>query len=376
MGEILEVGSRKHQRQRKHLTWVGQNARRCTEEKYDFKMRHLKRKHITELRNENKKDYVTKWREKHHNLQIYRELDGKEPEVIPQEEVLQIGHFPLNKKEKTFLRYFPKATIERKFDLKVFNNDCQQMGCKIRWEEQRINQYMEEKASLPDERITKYEDLEDEEKENLVLEEEKDKKIYVREEGTLIMAKARITESRLNAHIMLPPSQPLEKEAQINLRIGRSNQIAKDFYHQETREGKQRPNMDREEMEGKISIEKRLKAEEIIMLQSDKSGKLIPTKRDLIAKLGEEHTMKDREKTKKEDFNPHEEQDHHTSQLIMCFNIILEKVQRHQGNKGCNASVLSCEDFLRRVEIINRTYQNSEQDISMGATDVNALFPA
>ena len=83
MGEILEVGSRKHQRQRKHLTWVGQNARRCTEEKYDFKMRHLKRKHITELRNENKKDYVTKWREKHHNLQIYRELDEKEPEVIP-----------------------------------------------------------------------------------------------------------------------------------------------------------------------------------------------------------------------------------------------------------------------------------------------------
>ena len=51
--------------------------------------------------------------------------------------------------------------------VKVFNNDCQQMGCKIRWEEQRINQYMEEKASLPDERITKYEDLEDEEEENL-----------------------------------------------------------------------------------------------------------------------------------------------------------------------------------------------------------------
>ena len=78
------------------------------------------------------------------------------------EEVLQIGDFHFNDNEKSFLRYPPKVTIQRNLDLKVFNNDGQQMGCKIRRKEQRINQYMEEQSRLLDEKIVEYEDPEDE----------------------------------------------------------------------------------------------------------------------------------------------------------------------------------------------------------------------
>ena len=101
MGEILKVGSRKHQKQRKHLTWVGQNARRATEMKYDSKMKHLIKKHRIEERNERRKEYMVKWKDKHPNLEVYRELEGEEPDEIEQE------------------------------DVKVFNTDSQQMGCKI-----------------------------------------------------------------------------------------------------------------------------------------------------------------------------------------------------------------------------------------------------
>ena len=40
------------------------------------------------------------------------------------------------------------------------------------------------------------------------------------------------------------------------------------------------------------------------------------------------------------------------------------------------ASVLSSEDFLRRLETINTRYKDSEEGISMVATDISALFPS
>ena len=68
-------------------------------------------------------------------------MDGKTPGECTPDEITEIRKMDLNEKEKKFLRYPPKATVERDLDIKVFNCDCQQMRCKIRWEERRIREY-------------------------------------------------------------------------------------------------------------------------------------------------------------------------------------------------------------------------------------------
>ena len=56
--------------------------------------------------------------------------------------------------------------------------------------------------------------------------------------------------------------------------------------------------------------------------------------------------------------------------------LLLEKVQRHNTALGKTASVISSEDFLRRLESINRKHQGSDELVTMVATDVSALFPS
>ena len=45
-------GTRKHQSIRKHLNWVGKNARDSIDKKYDRKIAHLRQKHQTDVRKE------------------------------------------------------------------------------------------------------------------------------------------------------------------------------------------------------------------------------------------------------------------------------------------------------------------------------------
>ena len=56
--------------------------------------------------------------------------------------------------------------------------------------------------------------------------------------------------------------------------------------------------------------------------------------------------------------------------------LILEKVQRHNSALGRTASVISSEDFLHRLERINRDHKTSEEGLTMVATYVSALFPS
>ena len=183
-GRLIQLygrGTRKQQRQRKHLGWVGNNARRVLDAKYDRKISHLREKYDTEGRKKEKKKLRTRWKERHPGLEIYKELDGEIETPTPNEdEITQVGDFSLNKNEREFLKYPPKTTLERPFDINIFKEDSQQMGCKLRWEEERANNYNKEREEslIPDEIGRKYEDLDDDEKLDLILQESKDRQIY------------------------------------------------------------------------------------------------------------------------------------------------------------------------------------------------------
>ena len=52
-------------------------------------------------------------------------------------------------------------------------------------------------------------------------------------------------------------------------------------------------NLSEEEKDGLRSLQKRLREKEIIILKTDKSGKMCVTTREEYVKMGEEHTKKD-----------------------------------------------------------------------------------
>ena len=101
------------------------------------------------------------------------------------------------------------------------------MGCKIWWEERRIEDYNQDKRS------------------------------YDSKNGTINMSWARITDSRLNSHVTLPGMQAPEKEAHISMRISIFNNITKRFYVEDRRKGIQAPNMDNDQTLGLKSFKKR-----------------------------------------------------------------------------------------------------------------------
>ena len=320
--------TRKHQRQKKHLGWIGQSAKRNLDEKYDKKIRHLMKKHRTEERKKERGKIKTKWREKHPTLDVYKELEDDQLTTTmttrTEDDVYKVGNFSLNKDEIAFLQYPPKTTLERTFNMDVFQEDSQQMGCKLRWEEERALRHNRDLLmDLPESEVgmKKYEDLDAEEKENILMKETRERQIYDRKTNTINLSKFRATDSKVNAHITLPAPLPVDKEALINLRINAFNNIARDYYERDTENGLSTMNLPAEALDGKESIERRVKKKELVMLQTDKSGKMVPTEYDSYIRMGEEHTRKDRLITRAEAHRLHREQDNHSSQLMKCFNL-------------------------------------------------------
>ena len=312
------------------------------------------------------------------------------------------------------------------------------MGCKLRWEARRRMEFQEEQEHLPEEAIRKYEDLDEDEREALLVEEGRHFQIYNRGEATIDLSKARVTDSRMNSHVTLPTLKSVEEEAKINLRLGTYKRVANSFLVDSTDNGRQAPNLPFEVTKGLKLVSSRIKAGELVMLKTDKSDKFCPVSPEAFTMMGREHTSKDREITRKEAYQIHEHQDCHTSQMLKCFqmgashghqkrmresylggkgiapmnllvkdhkppdpktglpktrpvvsgnrsnnggpsemvSLILEKVQRHNSASGKTASVISSEDFLHRLEKINWGHKASEEKLTMVATDVSALFPS
>ena len=67
--------------------------------------------------------------------------------------------------------------------------------------------------------IRRYEDLEDDEKQKLVLEDARERAIYNRPKATLNMTKISVNQSKHNSKVSLPTELIPSKEAKINTRL-------------------------------------------------------------------------------------------------------------------------------------------------------------
>ena len=85
-----------------------------------------------------------------------------------------------------------------------------------------------------------------------------------------------------------------KNEALMEMRRG-TNEKTYNNYREETcnKKGEVKGNLSEEEKEGLKSLQKRIKEKEIIIMKTDKSGKMCICTREEYKKMGEKHTEKD-----------------------------------------------------------------------------------
>ena len=93
------------------------------------------------------------------------------------------------------------------------------------------------------------------------------------------------------------------------------------FKREETWNGRQQLNISKLEKEGLDSLQKRVKEGELVIMKTDKSGKLVPIDRDVYVEMGKAHTSGDEEITMAEVLKMSEDIDNHSSAYLRMFNM-------------------------------------------------------
>ena len=105
----------------------------------------------------------------------------------------------------------------------------------------------------------------------------------------------RVTDLKENSRVHLPRPLNPEGEANIEMRRGVYMRLFEEFKNVNCKKnGDQKNNLTKAEEEGIKSLRKRIEDEEIIVMETDKSGKLALTTRETYLKLGDAHTAGDR----------------------------------------------------------------------------------
>ena len=76
--------------------------------------------------------------------------------------------------------------------------------------------------------------------------------------------------------------------------LDKYSQVFEKYLKKNTSKGKTKSNLDQEALKGLETLQKKIKEGSIVMLETDKSGKLVPTDRDTFLRMGEVHTSQDR----------------------------------------------------------------------------------
>ena len=97
------------------------------------------------------------------------------------------------------------------------------------------------------------------------------------------------------SRVTLPKPLSITREAQIEMRRELHNKIYQEYREEACNtKGEQQAEISEEERTGLENLKKRIEKEEILIIKTDKSGKLSVTDRENYVKMGEPHVKKDK----------------------------------------------------------------------------------
>ena len=126
------------------------------------------------------------------------------------------------------------------------------------------------------------------------IESAKTRLVFDGDTAVLDMAKMRCTDAKQNARVVLPKSMSFNKESKVEVRRAEWNREFDKFVSENcNKDGKQTMNLDKDEIEGMKSLQKRIKDGEIVVCPTDKSGRFAVMTMESYLKAGEKHVSGD-----------------------------------------------------------------------------------
>ena len=283
--ELHGKNSRKSRNIVKNLRKEAAKAKKRSMMKYEAKMKHLRRKYRESEENKLKTvpdalaglgldDLSIFDKDKYSNIEKW------------DYEVEEIGDVQLSDNERMILGLPPKFAVEENLPVDGLAHDIELAGAKA-----RMTIAKEEGEKLEeDEEI----DIDEEEERKLEKIDAQTRQIYDPIERRFNDQKRRVTDLSECSRVTLPKPLSTQQESMLEMRRG-ENEKTYDGYRKEycNKKGDVPGNLSDREKDGLKSLQKRIREKKIIIMKTDKSGKLCVATREEYLRLGKVHTGKD-----------------------------------------------------------------------------------
>ena len=286
--EIHGKNTRKTKKLLKKLRREAAYLKKTIREKNEEKKNHLKKKYLEE--EEKKKIVIPDTLKRYANLSIFKkrkegESEAKDKTDIQKEKTLAIDA-EIDDDEEAFLQLGPKFSIYRSLEQEDFETAFEVCNAKIRYDG-----------------MDKKDDDEEESEDMIATPEEQEKfdemqaqsrQVYDPIEKKVNPSNRRVTDLRENTKVYLPKPLKPGEEAQLAIRKEKYMDTFKRYTEEKcSKKGEQIPNLTPQQKKGQKKLQKRIKDKEILVVPTDKTGKLIVASVEAYKKMGEAHTNKD-----------------------------------------------------------------------------------
>ena len=271
--------------------------------KFNLKVNHVKRKFKQESSNSTLPEELAR----------YRTVRCLQPDFVPPEleantQPLTFGGVHLDSDESEAMLLDPKFAILDNIKAEGFELEVHASLAKLRWHKM--------KEDGQEEGITEAE------KEELETLEAEARQIYDPKTKTVDYRRYRATDAPMNATLKLPQAQSLEYEAGLEIRQQKWMGVARQFISEFCDDkGRQKDNLTAAQRRGLKKLQKRVADGEIVIIPTDKSGRMVAMTLEDYEKAGEVHTSKDREVTMEQAEEVAKKLRGHTSSWLKILNV-------------------------------------------------------
>ena len=233
--------------------------------------------------------------EKYGHLSVFN-ADKYDKIEVEEIQVPKIGEITLSIEEESILRRHPKFAIMQNLQEDTMKEDMEKAYSLVRMELRDEDEEENLSYEIKDENGGTISGEPDEEKKKRDKEEvARGRQVFDPLSKIYDERKRRVTDLAECSRVTLPKPLSITREAQIETRRELHDKIYQKYRKENCgKTGEQESNLTVEERKGLKSLMKRVKDEEIVIIKTDKSGKLSVTDRDKYLEMGKVHVGGDK----------------------------------------------------------------------------------
>ena len=245
--------------------------------------------HLVKKWTENSKDDSEQLRPELEGFEGLSVMNGDYIEKEPTEDkVLVIGDIVLNDNEKRVLTMNPKFAVYKEIDLEEVEKNLAVGGIKTRWDKQGNPELYEDPVRLGEELGVQVNVP------SACEAEASARHPYNFDTNSIRLSSRRPTDYKSNTFVHLPKVKSIKLETQISIKSSRLLKVANETKEVIENTSDKGQNLDKGLRDGIKSLKKRSEEGEIVITETDKSGKLCVFSMEEYIAAGEVHTSKDK----------------------------------------------------------------------------------